>query len=242
MSHPPRRPDPSLDTFDRCWFDPAGPAELSSRWQALWDRLGMDPRPGLFETVLARWREPHRSYHTPQHLLECLRVLDHLRSYCTAEGGADAVEFALWYHDVIYSTTSSGSEERSAEMACATMLKSAPRGQEQRAGQLASTVFEAIMATTHEHSVRTLEAAVTVDCDLAILGAPAERYAQFEDQVRQEYAQFALPHFASARLRVLEGFASRKQIYRTPLLRQLLETRARENLARSMRALRRLTP
>ena len=52
----------------------------------------------VFDEVLARYSEPHRKYHTMQHLNECFVHLENVRSLC--EHPAE-VELALWFHDAI---------------------------------------------------------------------------------------------------------------------------------------------
>ena len=48
-------------------------------------------------------------------------------------------------------------------------------------------VQELILATKHKSAPATHDAALLVDVDLAILGAPVERFDEYERQVRKEY-------------------------------------------------------
>lgn len=218
--------------FDLVWCVREGAvSELEGRWESLWERLDLVPRMGLFETAISRWTEPHRSYHTPQHLLECLKVHAHLAKYSPQ---ANIVELALWYHDIIYNVSQHDNEERSADLACATFTKSGG------SPIMAEELRQIVLATSHRHPVKSIEAAITVDADLAILGAPKDRFDEYEQQVRNEYAQIEDRHFAAGRIKALSPFLSRKQIFRTPLMRSLLETRAQANLTRSVRALQKL--
>lgn len=219
----------TLAEIDTVWKVREGAvASLESRWETLWERLGIDPRPGLFETAIARWTEPHRAYHTPQHLLECLSMHDFLSGYCVH---SDIVALALWYHDIIYNVHQHDNEERSAELAYSTYVKSGG------SPILGDELRKIVLATSHRHPVKTVEAAVTADSDLAILGAPRERFEEYERQVRAEYAHMEDRHYAVGRLKALAPFLSRRQIFRTPLLRNLLEERAQQNLGRSVLAL-----
>jgi predicted metal-dependent HD superfamily phosphohydrolase len=49
-------------------------------------------------------------------------------------------------------------------------------------------VRDLILATRHDVSPPGGDAALLVDVDLAILGSPAERFDEYERQVRQEYS------------------------------------------------------
>ena len=77
---------------------------LAARWK-LADR-------SLYDALVARYSEPHRRYHTLQHLAECFAAFDEIAHL--AEHPAD-VELALWFHDAIYDTRRSDNEQRSAE-------------------------------------------------------------------------------------------------------------------------------
>jgi len=88
------------------------------------------------------------------------------------------------------------------------------------------------MATRHATAApASADEALLVDIDLAILGADAARFAQYQAQIRREYAHVAEPEFRDGRSAVLAGLLARDPIYRTPRLRDELEARARTNLA-----------
>jgi predicted metal-dependent HD superfamily phosphohydrolase len=56
----------------------------------------------------------------------------------------------------------------------------------------------------------------------------------YEIQVREEYSWVPESLYRAARRKVLEQFVSREWIYSTELFRNKYETRARENIARSL--------
>ena len=69
--------------------------------------------------------------------------------------------------------------------------------------------------------------------DLAILGAPTARFADYERQIRAEYAWVAPEVFAVKRRAVLRGFLARPAICAMPTLHQRLERLAHDNLRRA---------
>ena len=73
--------------------------------------------------------------------------------------------------------------------------------------------------------------------DLAILGAPAARFAEYTRQINAEYAWVPPEVYTVKRRAVLQGFLDREQIYTTPAVAQSLEQRARENLAKAISSL-----
>lgn len=230
MSKPLPKINITLEEFDRVWIPSESTVnELAERWEAMWDRLGLTPRTGSFETVFARWNEPHRGYHTPRHLLETLRVYEILSPYSEAP---DLGQVALWHHDVIYNVNQGDNEERSADLAYNTFVKcggDVAQGEEIR---------KMVISTSHRYRVSNIEAAIVVDADLAILGSTPERFDEYEEQVRREYPSASEPHYVAGRLKAMTPFLDRPTLFRTPLLRDLLEARGRENLTRSLGSLR----
>jgi predicted metal-dependent HD superfamily phosphohydrolase len=94
-----------------------------------------------------------------------------------------------------------------------------------------------VLATRHDALPADADAALLVDVDLAILGAAPARFAEYEGQVRAEYAHVPPALFARKRGEILRAFAARPAIYATPALRDELEAAARANLARAIAGL-----
>ena len=200
------------------------------RWQDVWLRLGASSASEeLYHRVVACYSEPHRKYHTIQHLNECLT---HLESVGVLADHADEVELALWFHDAIYDTSRKDNENRSAEWARDSVLAAGVSREK------ADRIYALIMATMHDAVPAGRDAEVLVDIDLGILGADAARFDSYELQVREEYSWVPEPLYRTARRKVLEEFVNRKWIYSTEPFRDKYEARARNNLARSLVRLR----
>lgn len=198
------------------------------RWTSAWRGLDALPRQGLFETVLEHYSEKHRAYHTLQHLDECFAALDpasHL-----AQRIAE-VELALWFHDVIYKTEGSGSEEASAQWAEQELL--AGGAPSEAAGRVAGL----IMQTKHDAVPEAADAQLLVDVDLSILGAQEARFDEYEAQVRQEYSWVPGMLFRRNRAKLLTSLLERPSLYSTTWFGERLEERARLNLGRSLKRL-----
>jgi len=199
-----------------------------THWLTTWATLNLAPPTGLCEQLLRAWDEPQRHYHTQQHLTECLTLFDALREH--AEQPAD-IELALWFHDAIYDVQGHDNEARSAHwavQALATGGVDAARCQR---------VHDLIIATCHTALPASPDQALLVDIDLAILGAPAVRFAEYTRQISAEYAWVPPEMYAVKRRAVLQGFLDREQIYTTPAVAQRLEQRARTNLAKAISSL-----
>jgi predicted metal-dependent HD superfamily phosphohydrolase len=196
------------------------------RWTQCWEALGaarVDE--GLCRDVLARYSEPHRAYHTLQHLEECLARLDESRSL--AERPAE-IELALWFHDAIYDVRQHDNEERSADWA---------RASSEAAGlpvDVCERVHQLVLITRHNATPSTADEALLVDIDLSILGADPQRYDEYDAAIRQEYAWVPLPVYTFKRRAILKGFLERERIFLTPTFHDRFEQQARSNLRRSL--------
>lgn len=202
---------------------------LSDHWLDTWSDLGLSqPDASVFSELLARYSEPGRAYHTCQHLEECFA---HFRTARALARHPGEVQLALWFHDAIYDTRSSTNESESADWACRVL---------QRAGaaqRLRERVRGLILATRHAGALDCDDARLTVDIDLSILGADPGRFAEYERQVRTEYAWVPDALFRSTRAKILGEFLARPVIYATDAFRARFEERARENLTRAIAAL-----
>ena len=195
-------------------------------WRGLWLRLGAsgDPEPSG-AALAARYAEPQRAYHTMQHITECLRLLDGLRHTVPQP---EIVELSLWFHDAIYDPRAADNEDRSA--ALATDFIAAHR----LPALLAAAVPACILATQHHQPGDDPHARLTVDIDLAILGQPCPRFAEYEAQIRVEYAWVPAADFRSARAAILRRFLARTALYLTTECHAQFEQTARENLEWSL--------
>jgi len=200
------------------------------RWTGLWQKAsGHGDGSAWFEILDKHYAEDHRHYHTARHISECLTELDGVSDLATQPV---AVELALWFHDAIYDTHAGDNEEQSARLA-QWCLESAGAGTD-----LQSAVSDLVLVTkAHEGSTHP-DAPLLVDIDLSILGASAERFFEYEDQIRQEYVWVPEDIFRTKRAEILERFLSRDVIYRTARFYQTHEKQARANLRDSLERLR----
>jgi predicted metal-dependent HD superfamily phosphohydrolase len=199
-------------------------------WRRLWGELGAREIPsGLFNQLVAAYSEPHRHYHTLQHLRECLAHFDAAASLAAR---APEVEAALWFHDAVYDPKRDDNEERSAEWAARSLLAAGCD-----AG-VATRVHALVLATRGHAPSDDPDTALLLDIDLSILGAAPARFAEYERQVRAEYAHVPDAAFRAGRRDVLAGFLARPRLYLTDAYRGALEERARANLAAALDELR----
>jgi len=104
--------------------------QTQARFLALWSRCGGIGAEAVYADMARHYAEPIRRYHTLRHIRRCLRDLDWARA---AIPDPDAVELALWCHDVIYIPGARDNEQLSArwfeDSAQGRMILEMPTGQ-----------------------------------------------------------------------------------------------------------------
>lgn len=198
----------------------------TSAWQALWQGLGVrTPDPALLPALLQRYAEPHRHYHTQQHLDACLAHFAQVRALAAHP---HEVALALWFHDAIYDIGATDNEQRSADWAREALRAAGVPS------EVAARVHALVMVTRHDCAPGTPDEALLLDADLSILGQRPDIFDGYERQIRAENAAVPDDFFRSRRSRILQQFLDRPRIYHTAHFHDMLEARARSNLQRSI--------
>jgi predicted metal-dependent HD superfamily phosphohydrolase len=199
---------------------------LIDRWVAL---TGPDAR-RLGSELISRYGEPHRRYHTGDHLVVVLDLVDELAAHAE---DADAVRLAAWFHDAVYEPARADNEERSARLAermLADTDLAAPA-----IGEVARLVR---LTRTHDPAAHDRNGEVLCDADLAVLAAGPAGYAEYASAVREEYGFVPDAAFARGRADVLRGILDRPAIFRTGPAHDRFEARARHNIQTELTLLR----
>jgi predicted metal-dependent HD superfamily phosphohydrolase len=202
--------------------------DLEQRWNQAWKDLGTSAPDGLLAEVLKHYGEPQRAYHTLEHLQDCFARFDEAPGL--AQQPAEVV-LALWFHDAIYEPERTDNEAGSARWALEALLAGGVRE------IAAQRVRDLILATSHVSASLSGDAALVVDIDLAILGASADRFERYDQQIRQEYAWVPAAEFRLARLQILSRFLDRPAIFSTRPFRERYESQARKNLRLALKQL-----
>jgi predicted metal-dependent HD superfamily phosphohydrolase len=194
-------------------------------------RLQKDLRPyPATQEQAARWWEeinqhyghPKRAYHNLDHLTTLFHWAD---KYEASLADPETVYWAIWYHDIIYQARRRDNEEQSAILA---EKRLAAIG---LAVEKITKVGHYIRATAQHLSVEAKgDLAFFLDFDLAILGASSETYANYAAAVREEYQHVPGFLYRRGRKKVLRYFLEAPRLYRTEVLYDLLEKKARENM------------
>jgi predicted metal-dependent HD superfamily phosphohydrolase len=197
--------------------------------------FGVDPvaAEALAGELLARYDEPHRSYHTGRHLAEVLAELDRLAPWSPAAASVE-VRLAAWFHDAIYDPQDGGgaNEEASAVLAASQLSAlGLPIEVIDEVGRLVRLTAGHVVADDDPAG------AAMIDADLAILAAEPDRYERYVSQVRTEYRHVPDDLWRQGRGAVLERFAAADRLYRVPVPDDDRHERAKLNLRRELASL-----
>lgn len=194
---------------------------LELRWEAL--------LPGhmvLGASLLGRWNEPHRNYHSATHLLAVLEALELL----TSRSVPRAVALAAWFHDAVYNG-GPNDEVESAVLAQLSLKGLVPATEASEVARL--------VRLTATHSPDPMDSAghLLCDADLAILGSAPSEYSRYIAGVRQDYAHVSESDFTKGRAAVVRQLLALEPMFHTPKGRELWAVRAQQNLSTELEQL-----
>jgi predicted metal-dependent HD superfamily phosphohydrolase len=209
---------------------------LNLRWEKLLFQFGVEQQTAqrLFLDLSKFYSSPERHYHTLNHIQHFLSVVETLTP--KAEN-LEAIEFAAWFHDLIYDSKAKDNEEKSADYA-ESILKSLAIP-----GELIAQVKRLILRTK-SHPITEeddLDTKIMLDADLAILGVEAAEYRRYAQAIRWEYSWVGDEDYRKGRMQFLQSLLKRPKIYQTEEVFEALETKARNNLREELNSMRYLS-
>ncbi|MFC6841734.1 HD domain-containing protein [Xanthomonas theicola] len=150
------------------------------------------PAPAPLTLPAAQWTQLHAAYATPprayHHFGHVQAVLAHYAEVAAGVGWRQPREvyLAVLYHDAVYQAGRGDNEMQSARLAQAAIAQWLPD-----AGLDAARVAALIELTVHHGQLAAdavdAEAALFLDCDMAILGAERAVFAAYDRAIAEEY-------------------------------------------------------
>jgi predicted metal-dependent HD superfamily phosphohydrolase len=164
-----------------------------------------------------------RYYHTIRHLMV---MLEDVRQFHLGLIDRTKLEFAIFFHDVVYDVTSNRNEEDSADHFRGF---GAALGLEEKDIE---EIYWLIRVTTHQGSPQTKLEEIICDMDLKELGT--DRYIQNAIEVREEFAALSEQEWIEGRIKFLEFMLSKDTIFHTEEFKEIYEQKARENISNEL--------
>lgn len=162
-----------------------------------------------------------RFYHNLSHLTTMFELRD---AYQSALNNPIAIDFAIFYHDLIYNVRKPDNEERSAEIAKIRMSNMSMDP------SVIALCQDLILATKQHLQSANNDINYFLDFDLSILGADSETYMQYAANIRKEYDIFPTSLYRPERKKVLKAFLNQNQIFNTREFQDKFEEQARKNI------------
>jgi predicted metal-dependent HD superfamily phosphohydrolase len=195
---------------------------LSERFCNLWQACAGTNTGQVWQKLQQHYQEPHRHYHTLEHLAHCLTELDIAKDHVTE---FRATEMALWFHDIIYHYGAKDNEILSAAFFRNVAGPTMP-------AHFIDRVCEFIIATQHTGVAGDAAIAFVVDIDLSGFGLPWEGYLADSNALRSEANGVGDEQYYQGKLRFLGELQQWSSLYQSPFFRNRLETAAQSNIAR----------
>jgi predicted metal-dependent HD superfamily phosphohydrolase len=181
--------------------------------------------PDLLAELRHRHEEPHRHHHRWDRVAGMVAEAEEI-----AHGIGDRTAFllALLFHTAVFDRREPGHAEASVAL-MRRRLPDAPAAWLARAEALILAWARQAVPETDDPSLRA-DAALLLDMDGAVLGAPAPEYEVYEAAIRRESPHLTEERWGDGRATALRLVLWRDRIYRTDRYFLLCERRARRNL------------
>ncbi|WP_179333789.1 HD domain-containing protein [Winogradskyella costae] len=197
---------------------------LKNYWQNLIsDYADLSLIDSLWTTIESQYTSKNRYYHNLSHLYN---IFLQLEDFKTEIEDLDSLRLAIWYHDIIYKSTTKDNEEQSALFAEKAL-------KDLKHDSFSIEKIKKLIISTKKHELiltENLDNAYLLDLDLSILGTDWETYNKYTQNIRKEYKIYPDILYKPGRKKVLKHFLQRDSLYFTERFQTKFEKQARKNL------------
>jgi predicted metal-dependent HD superfamily phosphohydrolase len=206
--------------------------QLHRNWIRLASRFSQDKEylESVWNQLFKQYSSKNRYYHGLKHIWSMLKQSEDCKDELSDK---EEVDFAIWFHDIIYTAIQKNNEEKSAEFAVRTLKQTSLHKKriEKVSRLIVSTKKHQILETSNSDN------AYLLDFDLSILGQPWEVYESYIKSIRKEYKMYPNFLYKPGRRKVLKSFLERKTLFFTEKYLDLYESQARRNLEKEIQLL-----
>lgn len=183
----------------------------------------------LLRSLKAAYATPPRAYHSFSHVQEVLRHFQTVPSWQHPR----EVHLAILFHDAVYLAGKGDNEVRSADLAIDainTIFPSEP---------IDTALVRKLIELTARHGKLKRDELDDdtrhfLDCDMAILGAPAEQFDAYDAAIAEEYREVPKLIYRFNRNRFLKHLLEVDRIFLSDLFHERFDAAARANLRRTL--------
>ncbi len=203
--------------------------DLKNEWLLLIRQFSSDEdlNEQLWLDIKNGYSKKNRAYHNLSHIKS---MFGELKGFESQINDLPVLQFAIWYHDLVYNAMRKDNEKKSADQACKVMTQlGIPKKRVDR-------TYHLIMITkSHELDADDdTDAQFMVDFDLEVLSRSWSAYELYTQQIRKEYWMYPSPMYRKGRREAMKHFLNREFIYQTEVYRSEKEAIARANILREI--------
>lgn len=192
-------------------------------------------KPEIQVQLITLYNQPDRHYHNFSHINHCLGEFEKYKDSRPSSIFIEKeIEYAIWFHDVIYNPHSSKNELNSVNYLIDidwTIFNDKP--------DLATVA--ALILGTKDHSVssESIEEAHNIlnDIDYSILGQPIHVYLEYMKNIRKEYWFVEPEKYYFLRKKFLSELLKTDKIYKIKYFHDKYENKARKNIEKEIEML-----
>jgi len=178
-----------------------------------------------WQEIERSYSQKSRKYHNLAHLENMILELENVKDEIS---DFDVLLFSVFYHDIVYKTTSKDNEEKSAEITKKRLEKiNIPN-------ERIIKIYNQILATKSHEKSDNSDTNFLLDADLAILGKDWKVYENYIHQIRKEYSIYPDFLYKPGRKKVLTHFLEFEEIFKTDYFKEKYEKMARENIQKEI--------
>ncbi|PQJ79837.1 HD domain-containing protein [Polaribacter porphyrae] len=184
----------------------------------------------LWNKIKNNYSSKNRYYHNLMHIASMLEKASENKNEIH---NYDELRFAIWFHDIIYTSTSKRNEEKSADFAKSALKNIVKQ-------KIDVKIIYQLIISTKKHQIilnNNFDNAFLLDFDLSILGQEWKIYENYIQNIRKEYKIYPDFLYNPARKKVLLSFLNREKLYFTNKYQDLFEEKARQNLTKEIELL-----
>lgn len=152
------------------------------------------------------YNEPHRHYHTWDHIVEMFSVAQDMDvPLCFSQ------KLAILYHDVVYIPGCHDNEELSVELMHTAIKKASPDLFTKISSYLSQA--ETIIRDTKDHHPSINESTFVIDLDFYRLSVEPEKFALHIEAIENEYCRYSSKEFKEGQLKFYKKLLEKNRIF-----------------------------
>ncbi|BDD05508.1 HD domain-containing protein [Aureibacter tunicatorum] len=203
---------------------------LKGIWTELASRYSNDENliSDLWSEIESHYNKKDRFYHNTEHIKSMIQLAF---EYQVKIEDFDTLLFSVFYHDIVYNSSRSDNEKKSALVASQNLERLGVNAEK------TSKCYNQIIDTKKHENDTENDIKYLLDFDLAILGSSWSDYSIYMKNIRKEYTLYPDFIYNKGRKQVLKSFLELPQIYKTTEFQNKHEEQAIQNITKEIELL-----